>query len=105
MATTSATIVDRQGSAVEIDETYVGGKRKNKHGSRGMRGRDNDEKTPVFGMVERGGKGRVLAYGNGHEEGVIAADNLNPQKSALLLSLALAQSTNAADIQRIFDEY
>jgi transposase len=25
-----------------------------------MRGRDNDEKTPVFGMVERGG--RVLAY-------------------------------------------
>ena len=51
-----------EGSSVEMDETYVGGKRKNKHGSRGMRGRDNDEKTPVFGMVERGGKGRVLAY-------------------------------------------
>jgi transposase-like protein len=48
-----------EGSAVEIDETYVGGKRKNRHGSRGMRGRDNDEKTPVFGMVERGG--RVIA--------------------------------------------
>jgi L-asparaginase len=53
----------------------------------------------------RVGEGRVPAYGNGHEEGVIAADNLNPQKAALLLSLALAQSTNAADIQRIFDEY
>ena len=53
----------------------------------------------------RVGEGRVLAYGNGHEEGVIAADNLNPQKAALLLSLALAQSANAADIQRIFDEY
>src|SRR5271165_1097766 len=50
-----------EGSAVEIDEMYVGGKRKNRHGSRGMRGRDNDEKTPVFGMVERGGKGRVVA--------------------------------------------
>jgi transposase-like protein len=48
-----------EGSTVEIDETYVGGKRKNRHGSRGMHGRDNDEKTPVFGMVERGG--RVIA--------------------------------------------
>jgi transposase-like protein len=51
-----------EGSAVEMDETYVGGKRKNKHGNRGMRGRDNDEKTPVFGIVERGGKGRVMAF-------------------------------------------
>jgi transposase len=50
-----------EGSTVEMDETYVGGKRKNKHGNRGIqRGRDNDGKTPVFGMVERGGK--VLAY-------------------------------------------
>jgi transposase-like protein len=48
-----------EGLKIEIDETYVGGKRKNRHGSRGMRGRDNDEKTPVFGMVERGG--RVIA--------------------------------------------
>ncbi len=51
-----------EGSTVEIDETYVGGKRKNKHGTRGMRGRETegDDKTPVFGMVERGGK--VLAF-------------------------------------------
>ncbi len=50
-----------EGSAVEIDETYVGGKRSNKHGTRGMRGRasEGDDKTPVFGMVERGG--RVIA--------------------------------------------
>lgn len=48
-----------EGSTIEIDETYVGGKRKNRHSSRGMRGRDNDEKTPVLGMVERGG--RVIA--------------------------------------------
>jgi transposase-like protein len=49
-----------EGSSIEADESYFGGKRKNRHGTRGMRGRDNDEKTPVFGMVERGG--RVLAY-------------------------------------------
>jgi len=58
----SETDMQLEGSTIEIDETYVGGKRKNKHGSRGMRGRDNDEKTPVFGMVERGGKGRVIAF-------------------------------------------
>ena len=58
----SETDMQLEGSTIEIDETYVGGKRKNKHGSRGMRGRDNDEKTPVFGMVERGGKGRVMAF-------------------------------------------
>jgi transposase len=49
-----------EGSLIETDESYFGGKRKNRHGSRGMRGRDNDEKVPVFGMVERGGK--VLTY-------------------------------------------
>jgi transposase-like protein len=50
-----------EGSTVEIDETYVGGKRRNQHGTRGIRGRSGieDSKTPVFGMVERGG--RVIA--------------------------------------------
>src|ERR1039458_4430202 len=55
----SETDMRLEGASVEIDETYVGGKRKNRHATRGMRGRDNDEKTPVFGMVERGG--RVIA--------------------------------------------
>jgi L-asparaginase len=53
----------------------------------------------------RVGEGRVLASGNGHDEGVIAADNLNPQKAALLLSLCLARTTDPAEIQRIFDTY
>jgi L-asparaginase len=35
----------------------------------------------------RVGEGRVLAYGNNHENGTIAADNLNPQKAAVLLAL------------------
>ena len=50
-----------EGSAVECDEMYVGGKDHYKHRSKraGIRGRVTDSKTPVFGMVERGG--RVVA--------------------------------------------
>ena len=38
------------GGAVEVDETYIGGKR-----SGGKRGRGAPNKTVVFGMLERGG--------------------------------------------------
>lgn len=45
---------------VEADETYIGGKEKNKHvGKRNpKRGRNTDSKTPVLAIVER--QGRLL---------------------------------------------
>ncbi len=46
-------------NTVEVDETYVGGKNKNRHWDkkvRNARGRSTKDKTPVFGMVERGGQ-------------------------------------------------
>ncbi|MGE5218180.1 MAG: hypothetical protein ACM3SP_14355 [Chloroflexota bacterium] len=37
--------------------------------------------------------------------GFVAGDNLQPWKARLLLSLALTKTTNADEIQRMFDTY
>ena len=48
---------------IEMDETFVGGKNRNRHSNKKVhnsQGRSFKDKTPVLGMVERGGKLRAF---------------------------------------------
>jgi L-asparaginase len=46
----------------------------------------------------RVGEGRIVRGNN-------VADNLSPQKAALLLTLALTKTSDVEEVQRMFDEY
>lgn len=53
-AMTQSPVIDKLQGIVEADETYIGGKH------HGKRGRGSENKTPVFALVERGGRVRAF---------------------------------------------
>jgi L-asparaginase type II len=63
------------------------------------------KRSAVVVQSSRVGEGRIVRGNNWYESGMVVADNLGPQKAALLLTLALTKTSNLDEIQRMFDEY
>jgi L-asparaginase len=62
-------------------------------------------KGVVIVQSDRKGSGRVITSERSAGRGIVSADNLNAQKARILLRLALTKTTDAREIQRIFDTY
>jgi L-asparaginase len=56
-------------------------------------------------ISSRAGSGRTFAPSKMREAGFIQADNLTPQKTRILLAMALTQTEDRSEIQRMFDTY
>jgi L-asparaginase len=63
------------------------------------------EHGTIMCLCSRVGAGRVVRSPGLQRRGFVAGDNLPPWKARILLSLALSKTTNADDIQRMFDTY
>jgi len=71
---------------VEVDETYVGGKISNKHVSKRKHFGRNDNKTMVFGAVEREGKVITQIVPDTTKDSLITAVNENIEKGSTMVS-------------------
>ncbi len=64
-----------------------------------------DGAKPIIMRSSRTGNGRVTGRKNFDAMGLIPTDNLSPQKSRILLMLALTQTRDRKEIARMFSEY
>jgi transposase len=87
--------VKLEGSSIEMDEMYVGGKSKG-HAGRPLRG--DKQKSPVIGMVERSTKGKV-----GRVKALATPDVTTNQVLGLVRQYILPESTVFTDEYGIYD--
>lgn len=74
---------------VEADETYIGGKNRNKHKdkkTKGGQGRSTKDKTPVFGVLARGGEVRAQKVSDVSARSLQALINTNVKKGAHMMT-------------------
>jgi transposase-like protein len=89
-----------EGKTVEIDETFVGGKEKNKHRSKRKHlGTGGAGKEAVFSLVERGGKVRS------HHVPQVTANTLRPILQAQVEGATIVMTDEGGSMKKIGSEY
>lgn len=90
-------------NTMEVDETYVGGKNKNRHADKKVKnsqGRCAKDKTPILGMVERQGKLNARTVDNVQAETLTSEIIKNVKETANLFT---DEWLGYKDISKIYD--
>jgi transposase-like protein len=80
---------EKLSKTVEVDETFVGGKNRNRHWNKKVpnsQGRSFKDKTPVFGMLQRGGKLRAQSVPDTKRKTLEPIILANVKKNAKVMS-------------------
>mgnify|MGYP000197484671 CR=1 FL=1 len=74
-------------NVVEMDETFIGGKNKNRHASKKVKNsQGGKDKTPVFGLVERNGRLVAMRVRNRQRATVMPIIHKTVSKDAILMT-------------------